>query len=428
MKQSYIALLILISASIANGLSIDEAVKQAINTHPDAKIAGLNVERSVSDTKSSGADLYPKIILNGEYSPTKTFVFPANGQFSTKQNDAMHADMSVSYALLDFGRTQNKVAATAYAEDGARSLQQLTQSELIEQAWFRYYGVAYAASLIDVAKSSLKFYESAYNQAVHMRLSGLKTEADELRFKASLMEAQDRLAEAHSEYEKALLSLGVLTGANGLASVEQIVLDNKLEDLSVLKYTPESLRQILRENNPRLKALQSTIAQNRALSNAASDERYGEIQLRASAGHDNSLSSYNSYQAGIVGTLPLYDGGKLSALAQKSRITHSLAQQEYEKIERELWEDLYRIYRDYGRADETIRSKAGVIEATTKMLSLVQERYRQGLATYTDVLESQSTLDSARFALIATKYQKIRAYAHIQKLLNQGCDNDVCKQ
>ncbi|HEX5670004.1 MAG TPA: TolC family protein, partial [Sulfuricurvum sp.] len=65
--------------------------------------------------------------------------------------------------------------------------------------------------------------------------------------------------------------------------------------------------------------------------------------------------------------------------------------------------------------------------ATRKTVALFEERYKQGLSTYIDVLESQNTLDNAYTSLAEAKYQKIRAYALMQKLLNQGCDNDVCK-
>jgi len=57
-------------------------------------------------------------------------------------------------------------------------------------------------------------------------------------------------------------------------------------------------------------------------------------------------------------------------------------------------------------------------------LQLITGRYAQGLATYVDVLESQSTLENAKSELAQVKYQKISAYAHVQKLLNQGENDD----
>jgi outer membrane protein TolC len=68
-----------------------------------------------------------------------------------------------------------------------------------------------------------------------------------------------------------------------------------------------------------------------------------------------------------------------------------------------------------------------VIDATAKSLHLIGGRYAQGLATYVDVLESQSTLENAKSDLVQAKYQKISAYAHLQRLLNKGCVNDICK-
>jgi len=89
-----------------------------------------------------------------------------------------------------------------------------------------------------------------------------------------------------------------------------------------------------------------------------------------------------------------------------------------------LWQEIYGAYRDFKRADISIKSKESVIEATTKSLHLIGGRYAQGLATYVDVLESQSTLENAKSELAQVKYQKISAYAHVQKLLNQGENDD----
>lgn len=427
--QPYIFFLIFTLGVNAGALTLDEAIEKTLKTHPDAHAASLRYESAVAARASAESARYPRIDLNAAYYPTKTYVMPASGVFSTKQSDGFHADVTGAYPLWDFGRSKNRVSAALSVQEGAQSSKNLTVSELIEQVWVRYYGVAYAASLIEAAESSVKFYEGEYVRALNMRINGLKTEADELRFKASLLESRDRLESARSIYDKTRLSLAVLAGDDEPVPVPVMKgsLDQRSNVINTKNYTPESLRQELRENNPRLKALSAAISQNKALSDAANTERYGEVTLVASAGHDNSLSAYNSYQAGVTGTLPLYNGGRLSAEAQKSRIAHSVALKEFESAERVLWEELYGTYLDLQRADETIRAKEGVIEATGKTLRLIEERYKQGLATYLDVLEAQNTLDNGRSSLANAKYQKIRAYAQMQKLLNKGCDNDACK-
>lgn len=416
-----------IVVTIAGALTLDKAIEETLKTNPISNIASLHYESAVEERKNVASALYPRIDINSAYYPSKTYVMPSNGTFSTKQNDGFHADATAIYSLWDAGRTNNRIDAASSAQDGALFNQKLTQSELIEQVWLRYYGVAYADALIVASESSVKFYEGAYNQAFNMRKSGLKTEADELRFKASLLESRDYLKRAQSEYEKARLSLQVLVGHNDSITVRQTDLDEKANAITPQSQTLESLREELRLSNPQLKALQATVIQNKALSDAVSSQQYGEVFLVGSAGYDDSLSSYESYQAGVAGSVPLYDGGKLSSEAQKSRIAYSISKQEFQSVERELWQGLYGAYKDLQRTDETIKAKEGVIMATSKTLRLFEERYKQGLSTYIDVLESQNTLDHAHAGLAEAKYQKIRAYALMQKLLHKGCDNDTCK-
>lgn len=419
MRLIYIILFFYLDVS-ASILTLEEAIEKTLKTHPNAHIASLQYESAVETTKSADSALYPRIDANANYFPTKTFVMPTNGAFATKQSDSFHGDISGSYSLWDFGRSHERYTSALRMQEGAGSMKKLTQNELIEKVWNTYYSVAVTASLIDTAEASVKFYEGQFKQAFNMRKSGLKTEADELRFSASLLEAQDRALRAKIDYDKVSLSLGMLIGSDELATVNQASLDQRCEMLSLQNISLETLRQKLRNNNPQLKALRLSIDALKALSDAANNEKYGNVALVGSYGYDNSLSAYDSYQAGVVGTIPLYDGGKLSAEGQKSRIAYTIAQKEFENVERLLWQEIYGAHRDFKRADASIKSKESVIAATTKSLHLIGGRYAQGLATYVDVLESQSTLETAKSELAQVKYQKISAYAHVQKLLNQG--------
>jgi len=423
MRLIYIVLFFYLEVGM-NALTLDDAIDKTLKTHPSGQIAALQYESAAETARSADSALYPRIDANANYFPTKTFVIPINGAFSTKQSSSFHGDISGSYSLWDFGRSRERYTSALRAQEGADSTKKLTQNELIERVWNTYYSVAVTASLIDTAEASVKFYEGQFKQALNMRKSGLKTEADELRFRASLLEAQDRAMRAKIDHEKVSLSLGILIGSDELVGVNPSVLDQCCESLALQNISLETLRQKLRDNNPQLKALRLSIDALKSLADAANNEKYGNVALVGSYGYDSSLSAYDSYQAGVVGTIPLYDGGKLSTEAQKSRIAYTIAQKEFENTERLLWQEIYGAYRDFKRADISIKSKESVIEATTKSLHLIGGRYAQGLATYVDVLESQSTLENAKSELAQVKYQKISAYAHVQKLLNQGENDD----
>lgn len=424
MKKT-ISLLLLFCDLQANGLTLDDAIALALKTHPQAQAAALRFQSSQADTKSAYASLYPRIDLNGEYYPAKTVVMPSNGTLSTKQTDAFHTDVSGSYTLWDFGRNDHQIQALQHVQEGSATDKQSIENTLIEQVWLQYTSIVYLNKLIETAQKSAEFYKAQYAQAVKMREVGLKTQADESRFKASWLEADDHLSAAHNEKQKALMTLELLVGSDSVVTIDEADFDHRINALSMTLGDNTTLRQELTRHNPQLQKLRTLINRDKALSQASEKQSYGNVTLTGSYGYDNSLASYDSTQIGIRGTIPLYEGGRLSAEAQKSRIAITLAQKEYDNTEKTLWQQLYGAMIDFNRYEQTIIAKESVINATQKTLTLIQGRYAQGLATYIDVLESQSVLENARIAHADAKVQKIRAWLTLQRLLNKGNQNGM---
>lgn len=423
--KTTITVLFLFSALHAAPLSLENAIEMALKSNPQTQAALLRIQSSQADTKTARAALYPHIDLNSEYYPTKTVVMPSNGTLTTKQTDAFHADVSGSYSLWDFGRNDHQIQASKFAQEESTIDQRSVENTLIEQVWLQYTAIAYTHRLIETAKKSAEFYQSQYAQAIRMREVGLKTQADELRFKASWLEADDRLAWARGEKQKALMALELLIGSDHDITIDEADFDRRITALNNLPTDNATLRQKLSEHNPQLQKLRTQINRAKALSQATQKQFYGNVTLMGSYGYDNSLAAYNSSNIGVQGSIPLYEGGRLSAETQKSRIAITLAQKEYENTEKALWQQLYGAMIDFHRCEQTIAAKESVIKATQKTLTLIQGRYTQGLATYIDVLESQSVLENAHIAHADAKVQKIRAWLTMERLLNKGNHNGI---
>lgn len=424
MKKT-ISFLLLFCHLQANPLTLDDAIAMALKSNPQAQAAALRFQSSQADTKAANASLYPRIDLNGEYYPTKTVVMPSNGTLSTRQTDAFHADVIGSYSLWDFGRNDYQIQASKHAQEGSATDKHSIENTLIEQVWLQYTSIVYLNKLIETAQKSAEFYKAQYTQAIRMREVGLKTQADESRFKASWLEADDHLSAARNEKQKALIALELLVGSDNGISIDEADFDRRINALNNIHADNATLRQELSGHNPQLQKLRTLINRDKALSQATEKQSYGTVLLVGSYGYDNSLASYDSSQIGVKGTIPLYEGGALSAQAQKSRIAITLAQKEYDNTEKTLWQELYGAMIDFNRYEQTIIAKEGMINALQKTLTLIQGRYAQGLATYIDVLESQSVLENARIAHADAKVQKIRAWLTLQRLLNKGNQNGM---
>lgn len=405
-------------------ITLEEAINSALKSHPEVDIARLNYDVADKEVQNIRSDLYPHIELNAEYYPTKTFVMPSNGVFSTRHDDAAHADISASYTVYDFGRTQERLKGSQYASLGAKEQSRYHQEVIIEQVVLTYTTAAYLNRLSQTAEAASHYYEKLYQKALHMRQNGLKTQADESRFKASWLEAQDRLQLERAEYRKSLYALEHLIGKR-VESIDERELDRPLEE--ELIGSVESMQQELHQKNPELKRLEAALAQARSNYNISKTQGYGTLSAIAGYGVDRSLSSYDSSYVGLKGNLPLFDGGRLDAQMQKSALSVQIAQQEYENTKKQLFQELFNALSDYKRAGESIEAKMALIDALEQTLYLMEGRYAQGLATYVDVLEAQNALDSAKIGLSGAKLAKIVRFARIMRLLNKGCSDEICR-
>lgn len=416
----------LINILVSNlcAITLEEAIRSALKTHPEVEIARLNHDISGKEVQSARSNLYPHIELNAEYYPTKTFVMPSNGVFSTRHDDAVHADISATYTVYDFGRTQERLKASASASLGAKEQSRYHQEVVIEQVVQNYYTAAYLNRLTQTAEATSRYYEKLYQKALHMRQNGLKTQADESRFKASWLEAQDLLHSKRTEYRKSLYALEHLIGER-VESIDGNELDRAVEEKRIPSI--ESMQQELPQKSPELKRLEAALAQARSNYNASKKQGYGTLSAVAGYGVDRSLSSYDSSYVGLKGNLPLFDGGYLDAQMQKSALSVQIAQQEYENTKKQLFEELFNAASDYEQAIQSIEAKEGLIDALEQTLHLMEGRYTQGLATYVDVLEAQNALDTAKNGLSGAKLTKIVRFARIERLLNKGCIDEICR-
>ena len=414
-------LLILLMTHILYGktLSLQEAIDATLASHPDAKLALYQLDTARESLGIAKASTYPELNLNAEYFPTKTLVSQNNGSFVTRDHFSTHLDVTLTYTLWDFGRMQKRIDAAHEESDSALALTENAKALLSEKVWQAYYSLAYIERVNEANALSLAFYQGLYDQALHMKNVGLKTEADSERLYASLLEAKDLLATSRNEGRKFIHLLHILTGMRE----NNIIIEDDFTErsrTSLPSFTDTQWHQTLKSNNAELKALASKINQNQSLYESSQKEHYGTVVSVGSMGSDTSLSSYSSNQIGIKASVPLFTGGRLSHQIEKDRVAILLAKEALHSREFALWQELYEAILDTNRLDSTIEAKKMAARALGKTVSITEGRYKEGLSTYIEVLEAQRAYDNAKISQNAAMLQKIAAMAHIQRLIPQG--------
>lgn len=419
MKRSIVLCLVLLSSSMAEPFSVEQAVQKALESHPDAKIAQLGIERSSSETKASGAELLPQLNLNASYYSHKTFVMPQNGLFSTRESDALHTDLSAKYVVWDGGGSSAKHQAAKVNEKTFSHRKEENIQELAEQVKQLYYTIDYLQNRIGSAQASVRFYDEQLKRAHALYRGGLKTEADESRFSASRYGSEEVLRTLESERRKKEYHLSLLMGIKENAEIIEGSMEMRFQSIPE-RVEFETLRAQLSTHNPKLGALASGIESAKLGIDATEGVRYGTIEAVAQYAWDESLSSYDSSFVGVVGNIPLYDGGKKESQLQKARIDHAVTQQEYVRSRDLLEQVLFDTVQDFNRSNHLLQTQQVILESAQKTLKLMQGRYAQGLVGYVDVLEVQSLYEQSQSGIDEAKLLKVLAWGRIEKLLNRG--------
>jgi outer membrane protein TolC len=419
MKRSMVLCLVFISSALAQSWSVEQAVQKALESNPDLKIVRLGIERAASETKGSGAELLPQLNLNASYYPHKTFVMPQNGAFSTREGDALHTDLSAKYLLWDGGGSRAKHQAAKINEKTFGHRKEESAQEVAEQVKQLYYTIDFLQNRIRSAQASVRFYDEQLKRAHALYRAGLKTEADESRFAASRYGAEEALRTLESERRKNVYRLSQLMGIEENAEILEGSLETRFQSIPV-RVEFETLQVQLSTSNPKLGALARGIESAKLGIDAAEGERYGTIEAVAQYAWDESLSGYDSSFVGVVGSIPLYDGGKRTSQLQKAKIDHALTQQEYERSRDLLEQALFDAVQDVNRSDHLLQTQQAIERSAQKTLTLMQGRYAQGLVGYVDILEAQSLYEHSQNGIDEAKLLKVLAWGRIEKLLNRG--------
>ncbi len=404
MKKANLLISIFIFSTLnAQNLSLSECINKTLNTHPDIKRFVLQVEQSKYGKDVARADYLPQISLSGEYDPTRTYSISQNGAFSTKQDDGWQTGVVLNQKIWDFSKTTSAIKAAQKTEDIAKLSLKDTKALLAYYVKLQYELMVVQNEAINVRKKDMQTKDELYKQAKALVKQGIKTKADESRFLSAFYNAKDNLSIAQANFEKARVSLSAYIGEDIDKNVE---LDDTIISKNILHVQNPMLYEMILKNNPQLLGIKESIVKNEFLYKAAKASRYGSIDASLSYIHQDMLNEYDSSVVGITFKVPLYSGGRTSALIQEAMIAKEISKKEYDSKELALKQEFEQLTIDLKRYDVTIESKKVQLQASVDVKKLTEARYKEGISTYIEVLDAISLYLDSKLGLIEAYYAK----------------------
>jgi len=386
---------------LSGTLKLEEALRQA-QSHPDLKAALLKVSQSQQATRAERSAWFPQLSVFAEYDPQRTYTLPGPQGLSTEDDTGWSAGVSLRQRLYDFSRTRYRVDASRIRREIADLSARDTRALVRYQVRNAYAQILVQQAAIRAREKDLEAKKAMYRQAQALVRQGLKTRADALRFQAAVELARSDLAMARSALERAIASLEQLTGRSippGTRFEESFLRRGRFP-------LGRAAEKRLLHRNLGVRVARKTRQSSRALYEASRRERLGTVELVGDLSRIDALSTYDSKTLGVRYSAPIFQGGRLGAQSEQARLQELIDARQIDSRRRKLLEEYRGLAADWKALGESIAAQKARIRSSRAARELVEARYREGLATYIDVLDAQAALLDARLGLLNARFQR----------------------
>jgi outer membrane protein TolC len=299
----------------------------------------------------------------------------------------VQAEASFNWNALSLTSIRNY--QTAREVDRAARLSERDARELVVLAvGGSYLQAASTAARIEAQRLQVKYAQAIYDRAAAQLTAGTNTRVDVTRSLVQLQAGQERLLSLEGDYQQQKIALARTIGVPLDADFE-FTEPLATPDLPAIAEASELQaaydgRSDLRAAERQLKAAQQALSAARAerLPSVSFSGNYGAMGVDAG-------NSHGVFAATGSVTLPLFDGGAISADVRQAEATLRQRQAEYQDQRGQVEQDV-RI------ALIRLRTAAGQVQLAElnrryaqETLTMVQDRFNAGVTTTVEVVQAQ---------------------------------------
>ena len=323
--------------------------------------------------------------------------------------------------FFDQLQTYTRVAQARLGQRQAGLQKAMVEQQIRFEVIRTYYGILVAHAKKGVSEEAVKMAESDMKRIQDRFKSGLVVESDLLAAEVQLGEFRQQQIDSEGDVATAYAALNTVLGlpVETLQKVAGELADKRFET----ENQEEFVRQALLQRPDYLRAGFNVLSNKEGVV-GAKREYLPRLDLFGNYGMSgNDLSSGSSdYTLSASLTFNIFDTGR-QARIEKARAAESMATAEQERLANEIRLEVVRAYQQHISARGRLAVAGQVIDQATEAHRIVQNRYREGLTTITEILRSETALMRARLNLIAARSDHYVSYAHL--LLSAGKLTDI---
>jgi outer membrane protein TolC len=320
--------------------------------------------------------------------------------------NAYNFGLSFSQRLFDGGRTAGRSRASAASLRGAELGLTAAQAQLVLDVTQAYYDALLADRLVAIAEAALEQADTTLVQTQLARDVGNTAEFDLLRARVTRDNQRPVLIRRRSERDIAYVRFKQLLNVPLAESVELTTQlgDTAATPLPVISTLTTAPGDTTPEARTPVRQAAENVEAQRALVGAARGERWPSVTVSSDFAQlaypgdafPNSDDFLTDWTVGVGVSVPLFTGGRVSGSVGAARATLRDAELRLQQAREAAQVDARNTVLSLEAAVAAFEASAGSVEQAQRAYEIAELRYREGLSTQTELLESRLQLQQAQ--------------------------------
>lgn len=303
---------------------------------------------------------------------------------------------TITQPLYTGGRLLNDYKFSRLGVDYSEIQFEVDRQDLVLDVNIAYYQIIQGQKLLDVAESSIRALQALVNQTTEFYKAGVVAKVDVLSTEGQLAQAYIQRTQARTEIEKGKANLNYLLRYPQETPVS-IVLDFGYQPNP---YRVPEIYSTAAGNRLEIRQANISVEQAMALVKSSKADLVPSVSVVGQGSRIND--DWNVFDAEGINDWKLqgiltwsFDIFRRRETVKERRASQARAFVAREQLVEEIMQEVKQAYLDMKRSEEDIRNNKAAVEFRRENFRINQERYKEQVATYIEVLDAQRQLSLA---------------------------------
>lgn len=412
-------------------LTLRDCIAIALKNQPSLKAAEQNVSAGKGRETQAASSYFPQVSASTGYSENHA----SGGAFGENITKSYTTTLQLNHMIYDFGKTGNSLDAARWSTRSFEREMERTVQDVILNVKQAYYSLLAAGNLVEVAQKRVEQTQSHLLQAQAFYNAGSKPRFDVTRAEVDVNNARLSLINAKNNVRIRTIALNNAMGIDPGKATEiedsfppapEVPLLEKAQAEAV-KNRPEILKAEadIESAKARVRAEESnyfpTLSVNGAYNWATGTQNLGQLPstLPGISGGRLIGDIGNSWNAGIILSVPLFQGGVTKGRVSEARANMIALEAQRNAVIQSVLLEVNQSYADMESAKVRIDVMESSLQKARESLQLAEGRYQAGVGPSIEVTDAQLAAVQAETDHIQARYDYQMSLARLLKAMGK---------